>query len=125
MADRVTANLPSADFDRTEAFYGKLGFERGYRDDGWMILARGAFEIEFFPMNIDPRSSWFSACIRTDDLDGLYAEFEKADIPGGPQDIPRMGAPVAEPPGIRLFYLLDPDGSLIRVIDEAYEGEPS
>ncbi|WP_370336116.1 bleomycin resistance protein [Parvularcula marina] len=122
MASRVTANLPSADFDRTEEFYGKLGFTRGYRDEGWMILANGPYEIEFFPMNIDPASSWFSACLRTDDLDGLYETFSAAGLPQDDKAIPRIGEPVAEPHGIRLFYMLDPDGSLIRVIDEAYEG---
>ncbi|MEM9232605.1 MAG: bleomycin resistance protein [Pseudomonadota bacterium] len=125
MADRITANLPSADFDRTEDFYGKLGFKRGYRDEGWMILVRGPFELEFFPMPIDPKSSWFSACIRTDDLDALYADFEKAGLPDDDTSIPRISAPRAEPHGIRLFYLSDPDGSLIRVIDEAYDGTPS
>lgn len=121
MTDRVTANLPSADFDRTEAFYGKLGFTRGYRDRGWMILARGTLEIEFFPMNIDPKSSWFSACIRTDDLDGLYTEFSNAGISSDGKSIPRISEPRVEPHGIRLFYVNDPDGSLIRIIDEAYQ----
>ena len=122
MTDRVTANLPSADFSRTEDFYGGLGFSRAYRDDGWMILVRDALEIEFFPMPIDPGSSWFSACFRVDDLDALHRAFKAAGLPGGDQGFPRMGEIQAEPQGIRLFYLLDPDGSLIRCIDNGYEG---
>ncbi|MDW5652062.1 hypothetical protein SBT20_27970 [Klebsiella pneumoniae] len=37
MADHVTPNLPSRDFDVTEAFYAKLGFATSWKDRGWMI----------------------------------------------------------------------------------------
>jgi predicted lactoylglutathione lyase len=37
--DRATANLPTADLDRTAAFYTALRFSISFRDDGWMILA--------------------------------------------------------------------------------------
>ncbi|WOI54828.1 bleomycin resistance protein [Parvularcula sp. LCG005] len=122
MADRITANLPSADFDRTEAFFAKLGFVRGYRDDGWMILAKGtALEVEFFPMPVDPRSSWFSACLRLDDLDGFHAICRAAEIPTAEDQFPRLSEITVEGGVVRLFYLLDPDGSLIRCIDEAYQ----
>lgn len=43
-------NLPSSDLGRTAAFYGSLGFAVGFRDDGWMILERGALTIEFLPL---------------------------------------------------------------------------
>ena len=43
MADHVTPNLPSRDFDVTEAFYAKLGFATSWKDRGWMILQRGGF----------------------------------------------------------------------------------
>ena len=62
--DRVTANLPSRDFDATVAFYGRMGFSVAYRDDHWMILTRAGLEIEFFPHpEVDPYYSWFSACV--------------------------------------------------------------
>ena len=53
MADLASPNLPSRDFDSTAEFYASLGFECGYRDQGWMILHRGPREnrivLEFFP----------------------------------------------------------------------------
>jgi hypothetical protein len=49
MSERITANLPAIDFDATAEFYMKLGFEVDFKDTGWMILSRGALEIEFFP----------------------------------------------------------------------------
>lgn len=67
--DRATPNLPSRDFDGTSRFYAKLGFVEGWRDDGWMILKRGSLTLEFFPHpSLDPAQSWFSCCLRLDDL---------------------------------------------------------
>jgi hypothetical protein len=37
--DHAVPNLPPRDFDGTEAFSGGFGFERVFRDEGWMILS--------------------------------------------------------------------------------------
>lgn len=39
--------LPSRDFAAASEFYSALGFVQQYRDDGWMILARGDLVLEF------------------------------------------------------------------------------
>ncbi len=84
-----------------------------------MILDRRALELEFFRRpEIDPKTSCFSACIRVDDLDGLYADFAKAGLPTGCWSTPRIGGPPKlEPFGLRMFALVDPNGSLVRCID--------
>ena len=116
--DRITANLPSRDFDQTEAFYGLLGFERMYRDTGWMIVKRGGMEVEFFPHpDLKPEDSWFSACIRVDDYDGLLATWKALDLPADPMGRPRSFPDVPAPDGLRIFALIDCDGSLLRCID--------
>jgi hypothetical protein len=46
--DHATPNLPSSDFEATAGFYASLGFEEGWRDDGWMVLERGTLTLEFF-----------------------------------------------------------------------------
>jgi len=39
-----------------------------------MIPERGELMLEFFPHpNLDPATSWFSCCLRLDDLDAFYA----------------------------------------------------
>jgi len=120
MTDRVTANLPSRDFDKTEAFYRAFGFETGFKDDGWMIMRRGALELEFFPhADLDPRQSSFSACLRVDDLDSLYAAFQPAQLPTDCWSIPRIDTPKLMPFGLRMFHVVDLDGSLLRCIDNA------
>lgn len=121
MPDISTPNLPSSDFDRTESFYGALGFETGYRDQGWMIIKRGSLILEFFKMDIDPKESWFSVCFRVDDLDALHADFSAAPVPDELLPAMRLGEIKTEPHGIRIFYMSDPDGSLIRCLDNMYQ----
>ena len=74
MTDHATPNLPSRDFEATLLFYSALGFVEDWRDGGWMVLRRGHATLEFFPHpGLDPLTSWFSCCLRLDDLDGFYA----------------------------------------------------
>lgn len=115
MTGRITANLPSRSFDDTERFYAALGFERAFRDEDWMILARGPLEIEFFPHpELDPATSWFGACVRVDDVDALHGAWGRAGVPA--DGVPRLTAPRDEPFGFRMFALIDPDGSLLRCL---------
>ena len=120
MPDHSTPNLPSNDFGRTETFYNALGFQTKYREDGWMILERGKLIVEFFPMKIDPKKSSFSVCFRVDDLDALHSAFASAAIPENQRKSLRLTAIKTEPHGIRIFYMGDPDGSLIRCLDNTY-----
>lgn len=117
MADAATPNLPARDFSATAAFYAALGFAQGWRDDGWMILTRGALMLEFFPYpDLDPATSSFSCCLRVDDLAGLYAACVAAGIPQTTFGFPRLHPPRAEPSGLTIAYLVDPDGTLLRLI---------
>ncbi|MFN3464772.1 MAG: bleomycin resistance protein [Terricaulis sp.] len=118
MTDHATANLPSRDLDKTAAFYQALGFSIGFKDDGWMILSRGDPRLEFFPhAGLDPRTSCFSACLRVDDLDALHAAFSASDVPHDCWSMPRIDKPQMTPFGLRMFHLVDLDGSLLRCID--------
>jgi len=117
MADHATPNLPSRNFAATSAFYAALGFVEEWRDDGWMILKRGEVTLEFFPHpELDPLASWFSCCLRLDDLDAFYAVAKAAGLPETCSGQPRLQAPTVEDSGIRIAYLVDPDGTLLRLI---------
>ena len=116
--DRVTANLPAADFAQTRAFYQGLGFGTDVISDNWMILSRGALMIEFYHHpEVDPLASWSSACIRVDDLDGLYAAFLTAGLPSDCAATPRLTPPVKLPEVPRMFALIDCNGSLLRCLE--------
>ncbi|RKF16558.1 bleomycin resistance protein [Roseovarius spongiae] len=124
-ADRITANLPSRDFDVTEAFYATLGFRRQYRDDGWMILDRNGMSVEFFAHpELDPRESWHSACLRRADIDTLHAEWLAVGIATEGAALPRIGAETLDlgDGAPRMFTLLDPDGSLWRILEDGEGG---
>lgn len=117
MPDAATPNLPARDFAETVGFWSSLGFVESWRDDSWMILRRGTLTLEFFPHpELDPYQSWFSCCLRLDDLDGFYAECRAAGVPEGSKGFPRLHPPRVEPWGGRIGFLLDPNGSLVRLI---------
>jgi hypothetical protein len=121
MGDVVTANLPAIDFDITANFYETLGFEVEFRDEEWMILSRGALEIEFFPHpKLNPSDSWFSACVYVADIDGLYQTWSEVGL--ADHGIPRLTALSNQVSGSRMFALVDPNGSLLRCMSSLNEG---
>ncbi|MCA0961532.1 bleomycin resistance protein [Salipiger bermudensis] len=114
----ITANLPSRDFAATEAFYARLGFDTRFRNAGWMILGFGDTQVEFFPHPaLDPRESWFSACLRCDDLEALHARFSQAGLPVDATSVPRLSGIIEQEGAPCMFALVDEDGSLWRVMD--------
>jgi catechol 2,3-dioxygenase-like lactoylglutathione lyase family enzyme len=117
MADHATPNLPSRDLDATARFYGSLGFAATYRDPGWLILQRGSLVLEFFPdPGVDPATTSAGCCLRVDDVDALYAACVAAGIPEAYVGWPRLQPPQVEDSGLRIGALIDPDGTLLRLV---------
>jgi catechol 2,3-dioxygenase-like lactoylglutathione lyase family enzyme len=115
--DVATPNLPSRHFEFTSRFYRALGFVEVWRDEGWMFLERGSLKLEFFSHpELDPLTTWFSCCLRLDDLDAFYAMCRAAGVPEARDGHPRLHRPRVEAWGGRIAYLIDPDGSLVRPI---------
>jgi catechol 2,3-dioxygenase-like lactoylglutathione lyase family enzyme len=117
MTDSATPNLPSRDFEITARFYAALGFEQSYRSDSWMILERGDLCLEFFPYpDLDPASSSFGTNLRVDAMLPLYEAARAAGIPETATGWPRLHPPRVEPWGGTVASLIDPDGTLVRLI---------
>ncbi|WFU69171.1 bleomycin resistance protein [Bradyrhizobium sp. CB2312] len=117
MTDSATANLPSRDFETTARFYGALGFEQTWRDDEWMILKRGGLTLEFFPhADLDPATSWFSCCLRLDDVNAFFEAVLAAGVPETTTGWPRAHRPRREAWGGSVGAVIDPDGTLVRII---------
>jgi catechol 2,3-dioxygenase-like lactoylglutathione lyase family enzyme len=117
MTDLATPNLPSRDFDATIGFYAPLGFTLGWRDAGWLILARGELQLEFFPYpDLDPATSSFGSCLRLDDIRPFYAAALAAGVPETMHGWPRLHPPKREAWGGIVGALIDPDGTLLRLI---------
>ncbi|RQS33486.1 bleomycin resistance protein [Burkholderia sp. Bp8990] len=117
MTDFASPNLPSRDFEVTSLFYAKLGFVETWRDDGWMILRRGDLLLEFFlHPGLDPATSWFSCCFRLGNVGAFFDAVLAAGIPEQTTGWPRVHRPKREAWGGTVGALIDPDGSLIRLI---------
>ncbi len=117
MPDIATPNLPSRDLAATSAFYHRLGFSEAYRDAGWMILNRGEVTLEFFPfLDLDPAESSFGCCLRLDDVDAFYRVCLDTGLPESTRGFPRLHPPRVEESGLRIGALIDPDGTLLRLI---------
>ena len=122
-ADRATPNLPSRDLDATEAFYRGFGFERVFRDEGWLILARGALQLEFFPApELDPFASGFMCCLRVADVDALYRYIRRSGVPEKTRGMPRLHPVRMQAWGLRAGYLVDPDGTQLTLIEQPSGG---
>ena len=65
---------------------------------------------------LDPKSSAFSCCLRLDDVDGFFETCLEAGIPESTTGWPRVHRPVLEDSGIRIGALVDPDCTLLRLI---------
>ncbi len=100
--------LPAQDLDVTETFYGQLGFSSQGRWGSYMILRREAIELHF-QMNPDRKLAESSSCyLRTNDADELHAAFGQ---PAGGKVTP----PEDRAWGMREFYVMDPNGNLLRI----------
>jgi len=122
MADRTVPNLPSRDFAATADFYARFGFTESFRDDGWMILRRGPLVLEFFPFaDLDPYASSFMCSVRVNDLDELHAAIDAAGVPRAQTGIPRLMPIERQSWGQRAGFLVDPDGTLLHLIEDSGE----
>lgn len=115
--DHATPNLPSRDFDATIAFYGAIGFAPSWRSEVWLILRRGTAQIEFFRFpDLDPATSSFGACLRLDDVAAFCDAAVAAGVPETAGGIPRLERPRMHHAGIAIGYLVDPDGTLLSLL---------
>ena len=102
-------------FDATIAFYSKLGFVTVFKDDGWLVLKRGSIALGFFP-HPNPKKSWFCCCLHLDAVDAFFDVCTVAEIPEATTGQPRIHAPTYHG-DMKIGALIDPDGSLIRVMN--------
>jgi catechol 2,3-dioxygenase-like lactoylglutathione lyase family enzyme len=120
MADRAVPNLPSRDLAITTSFYSAFGFAELHRDDNWLVLRRGALQLEFFlKEDLEPRGHDFACCLRVADLDELYEAVLAAGVPKKRHGLPSVRPIETQPWGQRMSTVLDPDGNLLRMIADA------
>lgn len=117
ITDQATPNLPSRDFQATSEFYARLGFVETWRDSGWMILKRGGLIVEFFPYpDLNPADSAFGCCFRLEDVGNFFETVLAAGVPEKKTGWPRVHRPTPESWGGTVGALIDPDGTLVRLV---------
>jgi catechol 2,3-dioxygenase-like lactoylglutathione lyase family enzyme len=117
LSDRAIPILVSRDIAKSIDFYQKLGFESHYPinpNADYAILYRGSLEIHlsFFP-DIVPSASYLACYLRVSQVDELFQEFQSIGLPT--DGIPRIGSVENQPWGLREFYIVDPDGNLLKI----------
>lgn len=118
MTDSAVPTLPSRDLDATVSFYEKLGFVESFRDTSWLIMNRGQLTLEFFPHpDLDPAMSDHQANLRVDDIEALYSSFALSGVPLTDTGIPRLTALEQQPWGARAAFLVDLDGTMVRLLE--------
>lgn len=82
-----------------------------------MILKRDGLILEFFPYpDLDPACSSFSCCFRLEDVGAFFETVLAAGVPEQCHGWPRVHRPRREAWGGTVGGLIDPDGSLIRLV---------
>lgn len=75
--------------------------------------------LEFFlHRELDPANSWFSCCLRMNDVQSFFEELLSAGVPDRSKGWPRLHRPKEEEWGGKVGALIDPDGTLLRLVQE-------
>jgi catechol 2,3-dioxygenase-like lactoylglutathione lyase family enzyme len=98
--------LPSADLDRTAAYYRALGLKGTGRYSGYLVLNAGPAEVHF--TSGGDVATPGQAFLHVRDAGRLWKELKSAAVPG-------IGPVEDKPHGLREFVVTDPDGNRIRV----------
>jgi catechol 2,3-dioxygenase-like lactoylglutathione lyase family enzyme len=114
---RVTANIETSDIGKAGAFYHDvLGLER-VMDLGW-ILTYGSDSEMTVQVSIALEGGSGTPVpdlsIEVDNIETALARVKKANIP-------IEYGPESEPWGVRRFYVRDPFGKLINILQHVYE----
>jgi len=103
---RTIPILPSADLDRTSAFYRSAGMEEVARYEGYLLMGFRGVELHF---TAEPGAAGAGqAFVLVPDAARLWKQLKSQDAPG-------LGPVEDREHGLREFVVTDPDGNRIRV----------
>ncbi|MGX7828893.1 bleomycin resistance protein [Actinokineospora sp. 24-640] len=96
--------LPSADLDRTAAFYTAAGFTESERHDGYLLLRNSGVELHFTHESAPTPGQCF---VHVADAVKLWKQLRDRGTAG-------VGEIAEQDYGLREFVVTDPDGNRIR-----------
>lgn len=110
--ERIVANLQTTDLEKAAAFYGDvLGLDL-LMDHGWFRTYGSDAEMRVqvgFGTEGGSGAAVPDLSIEVDDLDAALARFDTADVP-------IEYGPVSELWGVRRFFVRDPFGRLVNIL---------
>jgi catechol 2,3-dioxygenase-like lactoylglutathione lyase family enzyme len=98
--------LPSADLDRTSAFYQTFGLEEAARYEGYLLMGIAGMEVHFSSGQESPFAG--EAFVLVPNAGVLWKQLKSRDVSG-------LGPLEDRSHGLREFVVTDPDGNRIRV----------
>ncbi|WP_298355536.1 VOC family protein [uncultured Litoreibacter sp.] len=117
MLKSICPIFPSADFDKTSAFYEGLGFTEvaRFEDHGYLILSRDSVEVHFFSSQSHGATehSVLGSFVRVENAEALSAEFEPLQL--ADHGMPRFVRAEEKPWGVCELEIVDPDNNLLRM----------
>ncbi|MDX8355753.1 VOC family protein [Cognatiyoonia sp. IB215182] len=117
MLNSICPIFPSADFGRTSAFYGDLGFTEvaRFEENGYLILVRDGVEIHFFSTqgHEAAEDSDHAAFVRVENANALSLELEALNL--ADHGVPRFTRAEGKPWGVCELEIVDPDNNLLRM----------
>lgn len=112
---RIVANIAAADPRRAEVFYADVLGLRLLMDQGW-IMTFGSGDDMAVQISVMSEGGSGTAVpdisIEVDDLDDALVRMHKASVP-------IEYGPALEPWGVRRFYVRDPFGRVINILQHA------
>lgn len=103
--------VPAQDFAKSKAFYRALGFTV-LLDSEVAIFAIGSTSFILQPFEQEDHN--FMMQLMVDDLDGWWAHIQSLDLPAK-FSVPAPKPPETMPWGLRLVYVVDPNGVLWHI----------
>jgi catechol 2,3-dioxygenase-like lactoylglutathione lyase family enzyme len=98
------------------AFYGQLGFQTTYHDEGFAIIERDGVNLHF-NYSSDPPTSYSVCWIAVSNIDTLYQQYLPTNAVQSPLE--------AKPWGLKEFFIRDPFRNLIIFAERIPEEEAS
>jgi catechol 2,3-dioxygenase-like lactoylglutathione lyase family enzyme len=105
--------LPTRDLAVSRAFYEALGFTNHADGDEIALFDTGGGTIILTRTNDEKWDGAFMIAIRVDDLGAWWKRIEEAKLPER-FGVPAPRAPIRQPWGLEVAYVVDPGGVLIH-----------
>lgn len=109
---RIMSNIETSDIDKATHFYGKILGLDVLMDHGW-FRTYGSDEKMMVQLSVGTEGGSGTPVpdlsIEVDDIEAALARFEA-------ENVPIEYGPASEPWGVRRFYVRDPFGKLINIL---------